>query len=218
MKAWPIFLRLQTSYAYGDGVGGSSPNTANEHAMLAEYRERIERERGLSPSLLIGPGGPDEVRVMRPDAVLTAHMPEADAIRLAVDNVMVDVGDIHEMPYSSGYFSFLHASNVLEHCLAPYIALVECRRVLKAGGVASFVLPSFEGREGGRGPFHLHCLTREVWTELLHKTGLVLADVHVQQGVDDSTAHYVHYRCIAGRPPHPHDKILNEVITCRATQ
>jgi SAM-dependent methyltransferase len=219
VKTWPIYLRLQTDHAYAEGMP-----QADLARSAGEYIERVGRDRPISGSLVIGPGGPDEVRALRGRVagnlhVLTAYDVEAGVIRSAnVPDVHVDVGDIHNMPFQHEVFSFVHASNVLEHSLAPYIALMECRRVLKPGGIASFVLPSFEGREGGRGPFHLHCLTREVWSELLHKTGLEIADVYEEPGAEDPTAHYTHFRCVALAPPHPHELVLAEVTAFKAMQ
>lgn len=222
LKTWPIYLRLQTAYAYEGGLGGPSPDTAVATLSGTEYAQRMAEVRAPGRSLLIGPGGVDEVMAFRQKLegeihVLTAHVPEAAVIHERMAGIYVHQGDMHDMPLETGAFGFLHAANVLEHALAPYIALVECRRVLREGGCANFVLPSFEGKEGGRGPFHLHCLTRDVWIELLHKTGLEVADTWHQTGVVDPTGHYVHYRCIAVTPPHPHDKILNEIITHKAT-
>lgn len=225
MNTWPIFLRLQTDLAYGEGDGAPGPNAATEHAIMRDYIARIQDVRPIAPALVIGPGGPQEMIALRdalskypqPVHALTAHMPEYRSLLADCPWIMPQQGDIHYMPYGSGTFQFLHASNVLEHSLAPYVALIECRRVLIPGGVASFVLPSFEGREGGKGPFHLHCLTKDVWLELLRKTGFTVSDTHVQPGGDDPDAHYVHYRCVATEPPHPHGIILNEIIVYRAT-
>jgi SAM-dependent methyltransferase len=226
MKTWPIFLKLQTSIAYGDGMGAPSVNANSSVAMAVDYIHRMRVATGKDRhALIIGPGGAAEVQqllpVLRhpdPPSVLTAHQPEADAIQREVrDRAVVEVGDIHDMPYQTGAFGLVFASNVLEHCLAPYIALMECRRVLQEGGLGLFILPSFEGREGGVGPFHLHCLDRDVWGELLHKTGFGVADAEVQRGEDDSTAAYYHFHCVAVTPPPPHDRVLQEIITCKAT-
>jgi SAM-dependent methyltransferase len=222
VKCWPIYLALQNAYAYGAGTGDASPNAEETNEIAAIYVARLRQKRELPRSLLIGPGGPSEVRALlgnvpEPVFVLSDHQPELGAIGQAGLAVTCERGDMHDMPFQSGVFGLVYASNVLEHALAPYVVLMEIRRVLAENGIAYLVMPSFAGVEGGRGPFHLHCLTQEVWTELLRKCGLVIADVHVQQGLDDSTAHYVHYRCVAGRPPPPHDRVLEECITCKAS-
>lgn len=221
LSTWPIYLKLQAQYAYAEGPATANPDTSTTNREAGEYAQRMAAVRAAGRSLLIGPGGTDEVLAFRGKVegelhVLTAYEPEAQAIGQRIETVCVSVGDMHDMPFETGAFGFLHAANVLEHAFAPYIALTECRRVLRDGGCANFVLPSFEGEHGGHGPFHLHCLTRDVWIELLHKTGLEVADTWRQEGVVDPTAHYIHYRCIAVTPPHPHDKLRNEIISHKA--
>ncbi len=210
---WEQYLRLQTEFAYG-GTIGTGPNEAPSEVasrILAEARGAGGPGGG---SLVIGPGGPNEVRQLlpelpRPVSALTAHEPEARILREAFGSeVIAEHGDLHDMPFVDGAFSYLFASNVLEHVLAPYVALLECRRVLALRGRAHFVMPSFAGREGGRGPFHLHCLTAEVWRELLRKVGLAIEKEHVVPGSEDPSCHYMHFVCIAVVPPAPHDRML----------
>lgn len=221
MKTWDIYLKLQGEMAYGTGIGGPSASTPETNQILAEYVKRVSGS--VDNVLVIGPGGPSELAALMPHVsgritALTSHEPEKAAIIAALGNAVdVEIGDMHELPFASGRFSLLYASNVLEHAIAPYAALMQIRRVLREGGIANLVLPSFSGGEGGKGPFHLHCLSEEVWRELLRKTGLVVGDVYIQQGADDPTAYYMHFRCIAAAPPTPHDKILNELQTFHAT-
>lgn len=212
LPSWPIFMKLQASIAYGESLASSGDTTA-----VTEYLARLRKDKAIRRSLIIGPGDEKEVRALAPFlgelCALTLHPPEAAAIRIA----NVDVGDIHNMPYQNGVFDFLFASNVLEHAFAPYVALMECRRVLASDGIAYFIMPSFAGAEGGTNPFHLHCLTRQVWTELLRKCGLALTDVVVEQGQVDDNAHYLHFRCAVTDPPHPHNAILQELRTLKGS-
>jgi SAM-dependent methyltransferase len=222
MKSWPIFLKLQNELAYGDTISSSTVNDVHA-GIAAGYVARVRADKDLARSLVIGPGGPSEVRALEPHLVpplhvMTAHQPELEIIRRECPHAVTELGDIHDMPYKSGVMGIVYASNVLEHAFAPYIALMECRRVLVAGGVGYFVLPEFEGRDGGRGPFHLHCLNQEVWGEMLRKTGFILADVIKVRGTEDPIGSYTHYRCIASLPPHPHLKILEELVTLKASQ
>ncbi len=224
MRTWGLFSKLQAEYAYGEALGGSSPAFGAITAVACQYLVRMHADSGrpLERALVIGPGGPDEVRqlteAVHPAAgwfALSSHAPEVEALRALP--LTAELGDMHDMPYQSGAFDLVYASNVLEHALAPYCALMEIRRVLRPGGIAYLVMPSFAGPEGGAGPFHLHCLSREVWFELLRKTGLGVADVVRQPGVDDSDAHYWHFRCLAHPPPPPHDRVLRELVTCKAS-
>jgi SAM-dependent methyltransferase len=179
-ELWSLYLSLQTELAYP----GEQHFAIDEKAIgeaLDFYHWLVGITGRHAPNtLLIGPGGVNEVEALKRAGlgrfkVLTAHAPEAGALS-AYEAV---VGDMHDMPLPSGSIDLLYASNVMEHALAPYVALMECRRVLKAGGKAYFILPSFAGVEGGKGPFHLHCLTREVWEELLRKTGYALIETKI---------------------------------------
>ncbi len=219
---WSIYLGLQTKLAYGgaESAASESPQSAMR---AAEHLARVSRVLRGGPVLVVGPGGPDEVVVVESAVgagteihVLTAHGPEADWVRRSLPNVQVAEGDMHNMPYETGVFSVLFASNVMEHALAPYIALMECRRVLAGGAIATFVIPSFEGPEGGAGPFHLHCLTKDVWHELLRKTGYAVADYRTIEGRIDRRGCYHHYVCTAGAVPHPHDRVFEELVTYKA--
>ena len=221
MKAWPIYVDLQNRVAYGGGIATPDGNDVNA-ALAVQYIDRVRAERPLTSGLLIGPGGPSELTAFRGHVdrltAMTMHAPEYEAMFAQRDGAVVCMGDMHDMPFQAGVFDVVYAANVLEHALAPYCALIEVRRVMVAGGIGYFVMPSFAGKDGGRSPFHLHCLTREVWTELLRKTGLVVADAVVVAGDVDPSCHYTHYRCVAGEPPPPHDSILNEVTTCKASR
>ena len=220
MKTWPIYVAMQNATAYGAGI--ASPHTDDQHALMAAgYFERLGRWRPEAHGLIIGPGGAGEVQALMsalpaPLCVLVGHEPEVGVVRAACPSAVVALGDMHDMSYQSGLFAAVYAANVLEHALAPYCALMEIRRVLRIGGVAYLVMPAFDGPDGGRGPYHLHCLDPKTWGELLRKAGLVLADVIHVAGTLDSTVSYTHYRCVAGPLDPPHDRVMQELITFRA--
>ncbi len=220
---WQLYLTLQTKLAYGNTVGKSPPSEA-QASVASAYITRMSTERTLDVSLIVGPGNETEVRALRAVlpgklGVLTAHYDEVVHLQtFGFPETLISEGDIHDMPYATGRFAFLYASNVLEHCFAPYIALLECHRVLQENGLAYFVLPPFDGAEGGHGPFHLHCLTHEVWLELLHKTGYVVVDLLREPGGTDPTLEYLHYRCAVVPPPYPHHVLLRDLITYKATR
>ena len=211
---WQAYLNLQTSYAYGNGVSISPPSESQVTHALDWLRARGNVPR--NNVLVIGPGRRGELDVLRSMAVslsaVTAHGPEISVLTGIADNAVI--ADMHDMPFASGVFDFVYASNVFEHALAPYIALMECRRLLKCGsggGEAYFVLPSFEGDQGGVGPFHLHCLDRDVWRVLLTKTGFLIVGEKTTPYVDGVSSYY-HYQCLTQTPPPPHDKVLAEIV------
>jgi SAM-dependent methyltransferase len=147
-----------------------------------------------------------------PMVLLTAHAPEAEAARAWGIEAMC--GDIHDMPYESSSMAVVFTSNVMEHVFAPYLALMECRRVARMGAVGYHAIPEFEGPEHGVGEFHLHCLTEPVWRQLLTKTGWQVERVDRATRGDGHT--YAHFLCRAGEVPHPHRKVLEAVEEARA--
>jgi SAM-dependent methyltransferase len=231
MKTWPIYLMLQNQFAYGDSHSAPSPSTQIQNEEAARWFDLLMANPGRignlgrrpERALLIGPGGPYEVQSLGPHlpnplTILTSHEPEVEVFRASGMDIYREVGDMHDMPMASGHYDIVFSSNVLEHALAPYCALMEARRVATPGGIGYFILPAFEGDEGGVGPFHLHCLDERVWRELLRKTGWTVADAFFQPGVQPhATKGYTHYRCVASSPPEPHDRVLKELITFKAT-
>ena len=221
MRAWPLYLRLQNESAYGDGV--ATCGVDDQHAVIAAaYFDRLAREVDCRNGLIIGPGGPGEVRALSPHMpgqvfALTAHPPEVEAIRAECGDVLTELGDLHELPYQSEHMGLVYASNVLEHAIAPLAAVMEIRRALRPGGVAYLVMPGFDGEHAGRDPLHLHCLDRRVWNELLRKVGLYTASLLDVPGRVDPSCTYVHYRCVAGEIQEPYHTLMRELMTLRAS-
>ena len=209
-KTWPIYLSLQTTMAYPNGPSGPTLNTEKAESIAKSW---LLEHPVQGPSLIVGPGGPHEITALvdvlpPPLSVLTAHAPEREIIERAI----VHVGDMHATPFPAKSFECVFSSNVLEHALSPYVALLECRRILRDGGIAYFIMPSFDGHQGGVGDFHLFCLDERVWRELLRKTGFELLDTERQDGLPpQEDSYYIHYRCRAVAPPAPHDRVLAEV-------
>ncbi len=211
-QKWQVYLDLQTKRAYGSGVSMSDPSEAQIVHGVEWLKSRDARPRGSV--LCIGPGRSFELEHLRPLAqrlvALTAHSPEVDVLKPYADQVVAC--DMHDIPLASGTFDFVYSSNVLEHAIAPYCALMEVRRLLKlSDGEAYFVMPSFEGEQAGRGPFHLHCLDRNVWLELLRKTGFKVVAENRTPYTDGVTV-YNHYCCVTAVPPSPHDKVLQDLV------
>lgn len=204
MRDWDLFLRLQADLP---------------HDLEILSPKEIPTRDGAG-TLFIGPGGPDELRAMagrlpHPFTALTVHEAEAQKIRDALPDVTAVCGDMHDMPFPSWSFAAIHALQVLEHAFAPYIALMQFRRVLGSNGAAYISLPSFDGVEGGRGPYHLHCLDNRVWRELLHKTGLDVVEEKIEHGDADPECAYTSFVCKPVHPPRPHDIILQRLIEAR---
>jgi SAM-dependent methyltransferase len=225
-ELWDALLDLQNKAAYGEGVSHDSPNTVNT---LRHVQAFLEAMAGINkpvrgPTLVIGPGGGTEVgfaleHFPSPIVFVTAHLPEFEVLQHRVSlsspptlTAGVCVDDMHELKFApTGYFGFVFANNVLEHCIAPYAALMQIRRVLQPGGVARIVVPSFEGPEGGNGPFHLHCQRSDEWVTLMAKCGFRQNGIVIQRGVDAETDHYQHYCLDPVELQPPHDAVLRAI-------
>ena len=77
-------------------------------------------------------------------------------------------GDMHQLPFDDSSFDCVYASNVLEHSVAPFVALTEWRRVLKNQGWLVMVMPS---KEWLGEYYHYSVLTHSQCKELFNKTG-----------------------------------------------
>lgn len=80
--------------------------------------------------------------------------------------------DIHSLPFDDSSFDFVYCSHVLEHSIAPMIALKEIHRVLKTGGEALFWMPYHDGSMNET--YHYSCFRPLVWKNLIGKTGFDL--------------------------------------------
>ncbi len=210
MRTWQCFLDLQTRLAYGDHAGVDSPYSV---AIQQEVKRVIATASLSGPTLVIGPGGGTERAWARhslpePITFLSAHAPDVHEGEVS--------GDMHDIPLASGSFGLVFANNVLEHALAPYIVLHEVRRVLSLGGHAYFVMPGFEGEEAGVGPFHLHCMARQEWQELMNKTGLALVYGLDQDG-GVRARHYLHFLVKAVPVPGVHATVHEALLRHHAT-
>lgn len=200
MTRWPLYLRLQTDLAFPHG-----PSADLEHVQHA-----LPVVQGFGSVLVVGPGGAGEIELLRRGNArvvgLTALSSEHQAIVAAGQEGIL--GDMHEMPLPNASFDAVFSCDAMEHAFAPYIVLMEIRRVLKDGGFAYIVFPEFDGEGGGVGPFHLHCLDMKVWQELLRKVGLAVERVETVMGIAWPASRYFHTTCRAVTPPSPHDQIL----------
>jgi len=79
------------------------------------------------------------------------------------------VCDIHSLPFDDGSFDLVYCSHVLEHSIAPMIALKEIHRVLKTNGEGLFWMPYADVSMNE--PYHYSCFRPYIWKMLIAKTG-----------------------------------------------
>lgn len=202
---WRAYTTLQEE-------SGSVCATADPIAVTgaADAFRAIRGGLQVQHALAVGPGGALEPIALRaafgcPVTVLTVDPREAASL---ADQFAVVVTDLHDTALPAASFDFIVARNVLEHAFAPYIALMELRRVARAGCTLHALIPTFNGPEGGRGPYHVSCLAAELWEELLRKTGWGTARVAFD-GVDG--VGYWAVTAIAGDLPEPHGGVLDRL-------
>lgn len=80
--------------------------------------------------------------------------------------------DIHALPFDDGEFDFVYCSHVLEHSIAPMIALKEIHRVLKKDGEGLFWMPF--GVASQNEPYHYSCFRPSIWKNLIFKSNFSL--------------------------------------------
>lgn len=85
--------------------------------------------------------------------------------------VEVKVADMHKLPKELGRFDAIFASNVLEHSVMPYLALLHWRNFLNKGGWLVLGMPS---REWLSEYYHFSVLNRAQVKDLLYKSGYQL--------------------------------------------
>ena len=71
--------------------------------------------------------------------------------------------DAHYLPFKTGTFDIIKLDSVLEHLTEPELALSECRRVLKSGGLLFISFPLFYSPYGG----HIDDYIRFPWAHVL---------------------------------------------------
>lgn len=153
--------QFKTNEPYAAGEGSSSPI----------FLKLIPKDK--KDILVIGCGEGQEVAWLRDHgfqaAGLTNNDEEAKNGKKKFD-VEIYVGDMHEF-LPSKKFDVIFASNVLEHSVAPFLALLHWRKLLKQDGWLVLVIPS---KEWLPEYYHFSVLTHSQTKDLLQKAGFEL--------------------------------------------
>lgn len=124
--------------------------------------------------LVVGCGEGYEVKWLQDEGFsvtgITINFAEAEQ-GLKKYQAKIFVSDMHSLPFTEGVFDWVYAANILEHSVAPYLALQEWRRVLKRSGWLVIVMPS---REWLAEYYHFSVLTHSQMKDLLYKVGFKL--------------------------------------------
>lgn len=126
------------------------------------------------PALVLGPGAGDECFLLQErgfevsaidiERQKTEHHEAMilHGVDLHVDTVM------ERMPFDDGSFGLLSSHHVLEHSLAPLVALCEYNRVLRTGGILALGVPPLSGSSV---ELHINNFSRPLVVYLLAASG-----------------------------------------------
>lgn len=104
---------------------------------------------------------------------LTANEEEAEVNSDATLKIIF--GDAHKLPFENNFFDVIYARHILEHCIAPFIAIGELNRVLVLGGQAIIAVP--ENNEWADSyPDHYSVLSRSMWEKLFIQCGFTIVE------------------------------------------
>jgi SAM-dependent methyltransferase len=208
-EIWAAHAWMQTVSAYPNGPLPAATVHVNRATRFLQSKHGVV--------LLIGPGAANEIVAVKKEFspltldVLTLSADEVAPIRAAGHRC--EIGDMHDMPFENGRFDLVFSNNVFEHCIAPHVALLEARRVLREGGTFYAIVPTFETAGGGCTPWHTYCLDEKHWRMLCQKAGLRVDRFEKTTETLEGGAveHYYHMRAVAVTPPWPHDEILRRI-------
>lgn len=151
-------IQFKTNEPYAAGDGQSS----------AIFLKLIPKEK--QDILVIGCGEGQEVVWLKNHGFqavgLTNNEKEAVNGRKKF-GIEIYVGDMHDFKTSKKY-DVIFASNVLEHSIAPFLALLHWRDLLKTNGWLVLVMPS---KEWLAEYYHFSVLTHSQTKDLLYKAG-----------------------------------------------
>ena len=108
------------------------------------------------------------------------------------NQLRLDLGDMHELPYSDNTIDAIHCKDTFEHAIAPYIALCEFNRVLVKGGLCMIVLP---GEEWIECDYHYSWLYPRQMNEMFKKCRFNVKDTRTEKppvGGTTFTTYFAH--------------------------
>ena len=106
------------------------------------------------------------------------------------DDLKLDYGDMHELPYSDGTLDAIHCKDTFEHAIAPYIALCEFNRVLRNVGFCLIVIP---GEEWIECDYHYSVLYERQMREMFRKCRFKLDKVEREKAPVGATVFTSYY-------------------------
>lgn len=96
---------------------------------------------------------------------------EKEAVHAAAYGVKAVVQDMHDLKFADKSFDLIYCREVLEHSVAPFLALCEMNRVLRPGGYALINIP---WEEWIRDDSHFSVMTPPQMREMFYKTRFIV--------------------------------------------
>ncbi len=106
----------------------------------------------------------------------------------------VMLGDMHCPPFEDHTFDGMIIWDSLEHCLSPFIALAEARRIVKPGGRGIIFMP---GEMWIETEYHLYVLNIRQMKQLLKLTGWRVEKIMECDGQPQAAFYLVENPCVS---------------------
>jgi len=151
-----------------------------EHPQNKRHREHIDYiikkiPKDAEKILDVGCGtgySTEKIRQKGHDVIgITISKKEVEIAKKRYPHLKIYQMDMHCLQFQDKYFDLVFARMVLEHSVAPYIAICEFNRVLKDNKFLLLINPHMKTLEN---PWHLFIPNCEQTIELLNKTGFKL--------------------------------------------
>jgi ubiquinone/menaquinone biosynthesis C-methylase UbiE len=98
-----------------------------------------------------------------------------DEIRHADPDLDIKLMDVHQLGFEDETFDSFMFWDSLEHCVSPYIALSEAKRVIKEGGMGLIFMPGQNWLDHHN---HIHVMTVPQMSQLLRRVGLRILNIY----------------------------------------
>jgi SAM-dependent methyltransferase len=163
-KKWQKYLGEEL-YAGGE----ESANVSYEEKIALSAKVLIFVPTEKKKVLVVGCGDGAEVKWLKDHGFdvtgITRNKKEVTNAKRIYD-LIIDYGDMHELPYEKESFDCIFAKDVFEHAIAPTIVISEFYRTLKQNGWLIVTMPS---REWANEFYHYNMLTHYQMYAMLKK-------------------------------------------------
>ncbi len=171
---WNTFLHFVDQC--GGGHTGCCPNVIGK---MIKLLPGCLDEKVNNKALVVGAGvGNGERKELEARGYVVTQ------VDLIPQNEAIIRGDMHDLPFQTGFFDVVIYNQVFEHSICPLMALFESNRVLKIGGIAAFAWPDVIER-WVKDPQHYSVFNRLQMESLLNRLSFVVS--HYEKVSEDGS-------------------------------